>query len=300
MLFNDVISLCDKTNRKDEISANTAPLTSINVGKTSSLAVFPEAMASFCKILDIVTHKKYKHFVLGNGTNTYFCDNYDGIVIVTRYLDEITVEGSVMRALCGATLKNCANLALMHSLTGFEFAHGIPGTVGGAVYMNASAYGSAIGDLVLSSIVYEKSSGKIKEISKDEHYFGTKSTLFSQTKDYYVLETRFNLSPGDFEKIKEKTEKYDKQRSQNQPLSEKSAGSAFKKPKDYYASMLIDKAGLKGFSIGDAAVSCKHAGFVINKNEASAYEINQLLAHIKSEVYKKFGVDLEEEIIYIE
>ena len=300
MLFNDVISLCDKTNIKYEIGAKTAPLTSINVGNTAALVVFPETISSFCRILDIVTRKSYKHFVLGNGTNSYFCQNYDGIVIVTKKLDNIIVDGTEMRALCGASLKNCSELALMHSLSGLEFAHGIPGTVGGAVYMNAAAYGPAVGDFVSSSIVYEKSSGKIKEISKEEHLFGAKSTLFSKTNDYYILETRFNLSIGRFEKIKEKIEEFDYQRSLKQPLDEKSAGSAFRKPRDFYASMLIDQAGLKGFSIGDAAVSSKHAGFIINKGCASADEINQLLAHIKREVYKRFGINLEEEIIYIE
>ena len=300
MLFNDIVSLCDKTNVRYEIGAKTAPLTSIVVGKRAELVLFPRTMQELCKILDVVTSKGYKHFILGNGTNCYFCDNYDGIVIVTRELDEITVSGTEMRALCGASLKNCSELALLHSLAGLEFAHGIPGSVGGALYMNASAYGSSIGNFVESSLVYEKSSGRIIELSRKEHLFGEKSTVFSKTNNYVVLETRLKLLRGDFEKIKNQINDYDTRRQLYQPLDKKSAGSAFKKPKDTYASLLIDKAGLKGFSVGDAAVSTKHAGFIINKSNAGASQINELISHIKREVFEKFNILLEEEIIYIE
>lgn len=300
MLFNDIASLCDKTNVKYEIGAKTAPLTSIGVGKRAELVLFPRTMQEICQILDAVTYNHHKHYILGNGTNCYFCDNYDGIVIVTRELDEITVNGTEMRALCGASLRKCSELALFHSLAGLEFAHGIPGAIGGALYMNASAYGASIGNFVESSLVYEKSSGRIIELSRKEHLFGEKSTVFSKTNNYVVLETRLKLLSGDFEKIKNKINDYDTRRQLYQPLDKKSAGSAFKKPKDTYASLLIDKAGLKGFSLGDAAVSTKHAGFIINKNSASASEINGLILHIKREIFEKFGVSLEEEIIYIE
>lgn len=300
MLFKEIISLCDKTNTKYEIGAKTAPLTSLGVGKDASVVVFPHTMQIFCKILDIVTSKSYKHFILGNGTNTYFCESYEGVIIVTRALDDITVNGNRMCALCGASLKSCSELALFHSLSGLEFAHGIPGAVGGAVYMNASAYGSSIGDFVDSSLIYEKSSGKIKEISRCEHGFGEKSTVFSREGDYVILEARFNLVSGDFDEIKSKTEEYDLKRALNQPLNEKSAGSAFKKPKDTFASLLIDKAGLKGYSVRDAAVSTKHAGFIVNKGKASASDINRLISYIKNEISNKFNVSLEEEIIYAE
>ena len=300
MLFNDIASLCDKTNVRYEIGAETAPLTSIGVGKRAELTVYPHSMQDLCQILDAVTCKGYKHFILGNGTNCYFCDSYDGIVIVTKELDEITVNGTEMRALCGACMKKCSELALLHSLSGLEFAHGIPGTVGGALYMNASAYGFSFGDFVVSSLVYEKSSGRMIELSHDELCFGEKSTVLSKTENYVALESRIRLEVGELDIIKAKIQDYDTKRMINQPLNDKSAGSAFKKPKGAYASLLIDKAGLKGFSVGDATVSTKHAGFIINKGNAGASEINKLISHIKKEIFEKFNVLLEEEIIYIE
>ncbi len=300
MLFRDIISLCDKTNTKYEIDAKTASLTSIGVGNGACLAIYPHTMQAFCRLLDAITAKSYKFYVLGNGTNCYFSDNYSGIVIVTKNLDEIKVNGCKMRALPGASLKNVSELALLHSLSGLEFAHGIPGTIGGGVYMNASAYGSSIGDFVVNSLVYDKSNGKIIELTRDEHCFGEKSTIFSVTGNYVLLETCLKLKEGNFEEIKQKTEDYDKKRQLSQPLNEKSAGSAFKKPKDNYASLLIDKAGLKGFSFGDAEVSTKHAGFIINKGSANAQDINDLISCIKRVIFEKYNVTLEEEIIYIE
>lgn len=300
MLFKEIVSLCDKTNTKYEIGAKTAPLTSIGVGKSASLVVYPHSMQILCRILDIVTLKNYKHFVLGNGTNCYFCDYYNGIVIVTRLLNEIVVNGNELIALCGASLEGCASLAMLHSLSGLEFAHGIPGTVGGGVYINASAYGSKIADFVKSSTVYEKSSGRIRELTKDEHLFGEKSSVFTRTNDYVILETRFELSVGDYDAIRARIDDLDAKRRNSQPLDEKSAGSAFKKPNGWYASQLIDLAGLKGFSVGSAQVSKKHAGFIVNKNEASADEIKKLIEHIKFVVLEKFNVKLEEEIIYVE
>lgn len=300
MLFKEIVSLCDKTNTKYEIGAKIAPLTSMGTGNSASLVVFPHSMQIFCQILDIVTLKNYKHFILGNGTNCYFCDEYNGIVIVTRYLNEIIVDGCELRALSGASLRSCASMAMLHTLSGLEFAHGIPGTVGGGVYINASAYGAQIGDFVKSSLVYEKSSGKIKELIKDEHRFCEKSTLFSKTNDYVILETRFGLTLGEFECIRDKICELNFKRRLAQPLDKRSAGSAFKKPKLWYASQLIDLAGLKGYCIGDAEVSTKHAGFIINKGNARASEINELIAHIKDVVFEKFNVKLEEEIIYVE
>lgn len=300
MLFKDVVSLCDKNNTQYEKGAKTASLTSMGTGKCASLVVYPHTMQDFCQILDIITENNYKHFVLGNGTNCYFCDNYEGIVIVTRHLNDIYANGRKLRALCGADLKSCAIFAMMHSLSGLEFAYGIPGTIGGGIYINASAYGHMLGDYVESSLVYKKSSGKIIEISKDEHFFDEKSTIFSKTNDYVILEARLCLNCGDFEQIKSKIADLDVKRRVSQPLDKKSAGSAFKKPKGHYASQLIDSAGLKGFSVGDAQISCKHAGFIINKNCASADEINSLISHVKNTVFEKYNVKLEEEIIYVE
>ncbi len=300
MRFKDLIYFCDKSNIKYEIDGKTAPLTSIKVGKTASLIVYPSSISVFCDILNIIDSNKYKHIIIGNGTNCYFCDCYDGVVIVTKYLDSIIVQNDKISAMCGAKLINCSAMALFHSLSGLEFAYGIPGTIGGAVYMNADAYGSFVSDVVVKSTVYDKSKHNIVELQAKEHLFGPKSSVFLSNNNLVILETTFKLFNGEYEHINSQMHDYAIRRKETQPLNLPSAGSAFKRLNNNIPSKLIDECGLKGFKIGDAQISKKHAGFIVNTGSATSRDINELLSYIKSKIYDNYGVKLEEEIIYIE
>ena len=217
-----------------------------------------------------------------------------GVVIKFNEVKNITVQGEVIEAECGAMLKDVSNEALNNSLTGFEFACGIPGTIGGAVFMNAGAYDGEIAHVIESAEVIDNN-GEIKVLSKDELELGYRSSVVMK-KNYIVLSARFKLKHGEVRKIKEIVEDLTNKRESKQPLEYPSAGSTFKRPVGYYAGKLIQDAGLKGYGIGGAAVSEKHSGFVINKSNATAKDILDLIAHIQNEVREKFDVELHPEV----
>lgn len=301
MDFKPLINLCELTDTKYEINGKTAPLTSIRVGNTAKLIVFPKEMHVLCQIIESILSNNYKYVILGNGSNSYFCDEYDGVVVVTKGIDAVLVSENDIIATCGASLKSCANNALCHSLSGLEFAYGIPGTIGGALYMNAEAFGSTIGQSVVESVVFDTSTMQISELNSNEsHLFGKKSSIFSASSRYILLQTTLRLNSTTFEAVRSKTYELLKIRNNSQPLDVPSAGSVFKRNGDYYVSKLIDEAGLKGYKIGGAEVSKKHAGFIVNSSGATANDINNLIAYIKQQIYERFQVNLTEEIIYIE
>ena len=300
MDFKGLINLCDKINVRVDIDGKTAPITSIKVGNTAKLIIYPHDIMTFCEILSYVHENNVRYCVLGNGTNVYFCDEYHGVVIVTTKINNIEINGEALVAECGASILNCAKMALYHCLSGLEFSYGIPGTIGGAVYMNAEAFGCRIGEIVIKSAIYDVSKREVIELDFNEHNFSSKSSIFSNIKNYYLLKTYLKLSPNDFDNIRGLMIKNLNKRIISQPLNLPSAGSAFKRTNDVIPSKLIDEAGLKGYSIGDAQISKKHAGFIVNLGNAKASDINNLISYIKSEIYNKFNQSLEEEIIYIE
>ena len=300
MDFKPVVDLCDKVNVKYIFNAKTSALNSFKIGGYARLVIYPDCLFDFCAILDAVVDYKYKFVILGNGTNVYFGDYFDGIIIVTKHLSAVTVEENYLTALCGTDLTLSSNYAYKSSLTGFEFAYGIPGTVGGAIYMNASAFGRSISQVVYKSIVYDLFEKRIREIYSDEHKFEEKCSVFSKEKRYVVLKTVFNLSSGEMNLINEKMLTYMSRRIKSQPLNLPSAGSVFLKPKNNFASKLIDEAGLKGTKIGGIEVSQKHAGFFVNTSNGTAKDVNDLIFYVKSVIKEKYNIDLKEEIIFIE
>ena len=300
MDFKPVVDLCDKISIIYEFRAKTAPLSSFRVGGEAKLVVYPDCINSFCQILDTIVENNFKFIVIGNGTNVYFNDYYDGIIIVTKNLSAINKEHNTITALCGTDLNKLSNFALDNSLTGLEFTFGIPGTVGGALYMNASAFGSSISSYTYQSLVFDIVERKIKNISKEEHRFGLKTSIFSKEKRYIVLKSSFNLEFSEPKIIKEKMLSYMSKRISAQPLNLPSAGSVFIKPKDFFASKLIDDAGLKGTKIGGIEVSKKHAGFFVNTENGTAKDVNNLILYVKSVIKEKYNIDLHEEIIFVE
>lgn len=299
MDFNDFTRYLDKINCLYEKEAKTSPLVSFKIGGIAKLIVFPENIPIFCKILEVIISNNIKYFVLCNGTNTYFNEYYDGVVISVKKINIVRVENNKIIAECGASLNICAEFAKKHGLSGLEFAFGIPGGIGGGLYMNASAFGGSISDIVKYSNVFDTKTLKIKRIDTKEHLFDSKSSIF-QSGRYILLSTEMCLSNGKKIDIEKKMHDYLCRRIKTQPLDLPSAGSVFKRPKNNYASKLIDEAGLKGFTVGGASVSNKHAGFIVNNGGATADDVNEVIKHIKHIILEKYNVKLENEIIYVE
>ena len=235
-------------------------------------------------------------YIMGNGSNLLVSDQgYRGVVIqLFRQLNDIQCEGNVIRAQAGALLSAVANRALEEKLTGFEFAAGIPGTLGGACVMNAGAYGGEMKD-VLKSVTVLTREGERITLQKNELELGYRTSIIAK-KDYIVLEAEIELKAGDAEEIKAVMDDLKERRTTKQPLEYPSAGSTFKRPEGYFAGKLIQESGLQGFQVGGAQVSEKHCGFVINKDQATAADIAELIRQVQDRVEEKFGVRLETEV----
>lgn len=266
--------------------------TTFKTGGTAAFLVTPENKEQICELTKKL--KDIPHIVIGNGSNLLFADGeYDGVVIeISSNFKDIQVDGDKIIAQSGALLSKIANIALKNSLAGFEFASGIPGTIGGAVYMNAGAYGGEMKDVITEVACIDRD-GNIKIIKDFD--FSYRHSVF-ESADLIVLEVTIALQKGDASKIKDDMKGLNERRREKQPLEYPSAGSTFKRPTGYFAGKLIEDAGLKGYRIGGAMVSEKHAGFVINYDNATASDIIKLMEHIKNTVHEKFGVELEPEV----
>ncbi len=266
--------------------------TTFRTGGNASFFVTPHSEEQIAALMKEL--KDIPRMVMGNGSNLLFADTgYEGVVIqIGNKFSEIRVQGNDVIAQSGALLSKISNIALENGLGGMEFASGIPGSLGGAVSMNAGAYGREMKDVVaLSRCVGE--SGNILEIEK--HEFSYRHSIFSD-KNLVVLSSVLRLEPRDKEEIRAEMAALNGRRREKQPLEYPSAGSTFKRPEGYFAGKLIEDAGLKGCRIGGAMVSEKHAGFVINYDHCSATDILNLMEHIREEVYMRFGVELEPEV----
>ena len=267
----------------------------MRVGGIAKRACFPDTVEDLCKAVWECSMENEKFIIVGNCSNIVFPDDgYNGTVIFTYKLKGITVEGTRLTALCGEKLTAVAKAAADASLAGLEFAYGIPGTVGGGVFMNAGAYGGEIKDC-LSSVRVLDLNGEISMLPAESLELGYRHSILME-KDLFVLDATFDLVRGDREQIKSKNEENMHKRSDKQPLDMPSCGSAFKRPEGHYAGALIEQCGLKGFSIGGAQVSEKHAGFIVNTGDATAADIENLIKHIQNTVFENTGVTLTPEI----
>ena len=223
---------------------------------------------------------------------------YDGVILqIGGKMGTVTVEGGHIRAQAGAPLSQVARCAQENALTGLEFASGIPGTLGGAVAMNAGAYGGEMKQIVQEVTVLDEQ-GEILTLGRDSMEFGYRASVI-KSKPYIVLEALMELMPGDKGEILKKMEELAKKRKEKQPLEFASAGSTFKRPEGYYAGKLIMDAGLRGYSIGGAKVSEKHCGFVVNTGSATAADVAEVICEVQKKVKEKFGVTLEREVIFL-
>lgn len=271
--------------------------TSFRIGGPAELMVFPRDCKELSTVLKACSALDIRPYLLGAGTNVLAPDEgLRGLVIVTK--DALTglemTDETHLCAMSGVSMTKTAMFASAHQLSGLEFAHGIPGTVGGGVYMNAGAYGGEIKNVAIKTDVMMLD-GSVKCFEGDAQAFSYRSSVF-QKLDGVILRTIFELIPGDETEIRERMRELAEKRRASQPLEYPSAGSTFKRPVGGYAAALIEQAGLKGLSVGGAAVSEKHAGFVINKGGATAADVLALVELVKARVYEHSGIQLEPEV----
>lgn len=286
-------SVINKKNIKiDEFMKNH---TSFKVGGVADILVIPETIDEVVKIIKLCKEDHVPHYIMGFGSNLLVRDGgIRGVVIKLEKLNSISVQGEKLRVQCGASFARASREALNASLTGLEFACGIPGTIGGAIAMNAGAYGGEVKDVIEEAVVIDND-GNLLHLNKEQLELGYRTSAVLK-HGYVAVECTFKLEKGNYKEIKDNVDTLMKKRSEKQPLEYPSAGSTFKRPTGHFAGKLIEDSGLKGFSLGGAEVSEKHSGFIINKNNATSEEILSLINHVQETVNEKFGVKLETEV----
>ncbi|MGN0334764.1 MAG: UDP-N-acetylmuramate dehydrogenase [Lachnospiraceae bacterium] len=282
----------EKVLENELLSAHTT----FRIGGPAKYFVMPETPEEMAAVMKLCREENVPYFILGNGSNLLAGDGgYDGVIIqLYKNFGKIKIEGTRVTAQAGAMLIRVAKEAGKAGLTGLEFASGIPGTIGGAMVMNAGAYGGEMKDVVTAVTVLTKE-GEIRKLSCEEMNFGYRRSVVEEA-GYLVLEAEMELKEGDPETIEACMEELTARRKEKQPVEFPSAGSTFKRPEGYFAGKLIMDAGLRGYSVGGAKVSEKHCGFVINTGGATAADVIQLMEDVKAEVRKRFGVTLEPEV----
>lgn len=270
--------------------------TTFRIGGPADFWAEPETPGELKALLAICRAEKVPYFILGHGSNVLFTDKgYRGMVIfLGRHFGRISRQGEMIQAGAGALLKDVAQYALAEGLDGLVFACGIPGSIGGAVFMNAGAYDGEMKQVVAEVTVMDRQ-GNIRCYSGEEMDFGYRRSRIQDSGEI-ILEAALRLRPGDRQQMAEKTADLTRRREEKQPLELASAGSTFKRPEGYFAGKLIMDAGLAGYTCGDAAVSTKHCGFVVNRGNAGFADVMNVIAHVQKTVEEKFGVRLQPEV----
>ena len=271
--------------------------TTFKIGGNCIALIEPREISDIVETIKICRENSIKFFVIGNGSNLLVPDEgYNGVIIKLKSeFSKIEVEGDYLIVNSGAKLSEVYTVAYENSLTGFEFASGIPGTIGGAIYMNAGAYGGEMKDIVESVEVLDLDNFELRELKNEELEFSYRKSII-QRKNYIVTTIKLKLQKGNKEEINAVYEDLRERRNSKQPLNFGSAGSTFKRPEGHFASKLIEDAGLQGYHINDAWVSEKHSGFIVNKGNASFKEVMELIEYVQKVVFEKFGVKLETEV----
>ncbi|MDD6275271.1 MAG: UDP-N-acetylmuramate dehydrogenase [Clostridia bacterium] len=297
MNFDKIYSLAVELGCKAEYGVPMRDYTTFKTGGAARLMITPNSDESLSKVIEACNDEGIKPLILGNGSNMLVSDNgLDNVVInMCRPNAEIReLSDGIIECDAGVTMSKLCNFALEKGLTGLEFAFGIPGTAGGAAYMNAGAYGGEMKD-VLFSCSHIEPDGSIGELSDSELQLGYRTSAYEKN-GFVITKLRLSLKKGNSEEIRAKMYELLKRRKDKQPLEFPSAGSTFKRPEGYFAGSLIEECGLKGKSIGGAQVSEKHAGFIINKGGATSEDILNLIEFVKDTVKREKGVTLEPEV----
>lgn len=297
---NEIYEELLKITSKDNIKKNE-PMkyhTSFHIGGSADWFIILEDEEKIKKLVLLCSTKKIPLYILGNGTNVLVKDNGIRGIVLKVNLNSVKIkenEDNVEVTVgAGKKITVLAKELVKNGISGLEFASGIPGTIGGAVYMNAGAYGKEIKDIVIST-KYIDNNGSIHIINNEKQKFEYRKSIFN-SKIGIILETTLKLEKGKIDQIEKQMEDYSIKRKNSQPIGIANAGSTFKREKDFITAKLIDEAGLKGFSIGDAEVSTVHAGFIVNKGEATAKDVLELIEYIKKQIYIKFKKEIHLEI----
>lgn len=290
------MDLAEKLSEKMPVKQNE-PMsrhTTFKIGGSADVFAMPRTAEELSFAIEVCKENGVPYYIVGNGSNLLVRDGGIRGVVIRPDLRELYLDGNELTVGAGVMLGAAARLAAENSLTGMEFASGIPGTTGGGVYMNAGAYGGELKDIIKTVDVLMPN-GEIKVFTPENAGFGYRRSNFMEN-GAIILKTVFVLEKGDKDEIFEKMNTLNSQRREKQPLEYPSAGSTFKRPEGYFAGKLIDDSGLRGFSVGDAQVSEKHCGFVVNKGSASAADVLKLMDEVSEKVYERFGVMLEPEV----
>lgn len=302
MVVSEIVKKLIDINGEKRV-AESEPMsrhTTFRIGGPAKVFVSPDNIEKIIKTIELLKNEKCDYFILGNGSNILAADEgYDGVVVSTENLKNLNIEReesneTFIYAEAGVMLSRAAVLASESLLTGLEFAGGIPGTVGGAVSMNAGAYGGEIKDIIVSADVL-MSDGTVVKLTRDELELSYRSSIVQKEK-MIVLSAEFALKKGNKSEILDKMKDFSQRRRDKQPLEYASAGSTFKRPEGYFAGKLIDDAGLRGYRVGNVMVSEKHCGFVVNMGGGTCEEAKAVINHVREEVDKQFGVTLEMEV----
>ena len=296
-MYNEIALFAEEIGAEVIKEAPMKKYTSFKCGGNASVLIIPNSLETLIKIIDACYLKDVKPFVIGNGSNLLVTDNgINGVVIkIGSQLSEIKlIDDTTIYCEAGASLKSLCMFALENSLSGLEFAYGIPGTLGGAVYMNAGAYGGEMKD-VLYSVNHLDETGNEGMLEKDNLDLGYRHSAYTKN-GFTIISAILKLKKADKKDIKEAMDDKLQRRKDKQPLEYPSAGSTFKRPEGYFAGALIQDCGLKGYTVGGAQVSEKHAGFVINKGGATSTDVITLIEDVQRTVFEKFGVKLETEV----
>lgn len=285
----------DNVKLKEPMSKHTT----FRIGGPADFYLCPHSTKEVQQAVQICKEENLPYFILGNGSNLLVSDKgYRGVIIqLWKNFSDISVKGCCITAKAGALLSKVAAEALEAGLTGMEFASGIPGTIGGAVFMNAGAYGGEMKDIIKEVKVLDDQ-GEVRVLSNEEMKLGYRTSIVKE-KGYTVLSAVLELKKGEPSVIRETMEDLKNRRTSKQPLDMPSAGSTFKRPEGYFAGKLIMDSGLRGFSVGGAQVSEKHCGFVVNKGGATAEDVTVLIREVQRRVKEKFGVELETEVRFL-
>jgi len=269
------------------------------IGGPADYIIYPKTSDELKNLISELKKNEIYFNIFGNGSNVLFDDSgFRGAAVFTSKINNVDINGERVKADCGVPITQLSSMAQKHGLSGLEFAYGIPGSCGGAVYMNAGAYNGEIKNVLLSSEYFDLITGEVGRLEGDEHCFGYRHSIYMQ-KDWIVLSAEFGLKYADAESIRTIMTDFMHRRVDKQPLEYPNAGSVFKRAPGHFTGKLIQDAGLKGYTVGGAQVSEKHAGFIINVGRATSSDVRRLIDIIKEKVFAEFGVEIECEVKYI-
>ena len=280
-----------------EQNSSLARHSSFRIGGAADIALFPKSSDELCQALSLLRVQEVPLMIIGNGSNVVFSDEgYRGAVVFTGKCRKVEIKEDCICADAGVSLSALASFARDESLSGLEFAFGIPGTLGGAVYMNAGAYGGSMSDICIFSEYYDINTGEIHKLSNIEQCFDYRKSIYQSHPERIILGATLKLQKGNQDAITEQMHAYFEKRKNSQPLEFPNVGSVFKRPEGHFAGKLIEDCGLKGLTIGGAQVSQKHAGFIVNVGGATCEDVKRLVEQIKTTIMQQTGVELECEI----